>query len=70
MITRNNYEIWLIDYQDGVLTPAEKALVEEFLKKNNTYFLVDNVIIWVHPLMERRSNILIFIITFNDYWLG
>jgi hypothetical protein len=31
MITRQNYEIWFMDYADGNLTPEDKAKVEAFL---------------------------------------
>lgn len=34
MITRENYEIWFIDYADGNLSTDEKAMVEAFMLAN------------------------------------
>jgi hypothetical protein len=34
MITRENYEIWFIDYADGNLSAGDKVMVEEFLSRN------------------------------------
>lgn len=34
MITRENYEIWFVDYADGNLSAGDKVMVEEFLSRN------------------------------------
>ncbi len=35
MITRSNYELWMIDYMDGNLTPSERMLLLDFLNEHD-----------------------------------
>lgn len=35
MITRSNYESWMIDYMDGNLTPSERMLLLDFLNEHD-----------------------------------